>query len=157
MDDFFRWLEATDLSVWTRESTSVFAFPAILSVHAIGMALAAGISGVLALRVLGVARDVPVGSLRSFVPPLWAGFVMNAVSGVLLLVAYPTKALTNPVFFVKMACIGGRDVVVWCDDAPTVAHGRQPASLARHRDACGLGRCDLRGPAARLHTPSCSR
>lgn len=110
MDDFFRWLEATDVSVWTRESTSVFAFPAILSVHAIGMALAAGISGVLALRVLGVARDVPVGSFNSFVPALWAGFAMNTVSGMLLLVAYPTKALTNPVFFVKLACIA---VAMW--------------------------------------------
>ena len=37
---------------------------------------------------------------------MWAGFWLNAVSGVLLLIAYPTKALTNPVFYVKLACIG---------------------------------------------------
>jgi hypothetical protein len=37
---------------------------------------------------------------------MWAGFWVNAVSGVLLLIAYPTKALTNPLFFVKLALIG---------------------------------------------------
>ena len=31
---------------------------------------------------------------------------MNAVSGVLLLIAYPTKALTNPVFYLKLTFIG---------------------------------------------------
>lgn len=104
-DALFRWLEATPLSVWTRESTSVFAFPAILAAHAIGMGLAAGISGAIASRVLGIAAGVPLASLRSFVPVLWFGFALNFISGVLLLVAYPTKALTNPVFYVKLLCI----------------------------------------------------
>jgi hypothetical protein len=41
MDSVFRWVESSALSVWTRESTSLIAYPAILSAHAIGMALAA--------------------------------------------------------------------------------------------------------------------
>ena len=105
MNEFFRWLEATPLSIWTRESTSVLAFPAILSAHAIGMGLAAGVSGVIALRLIGAAQTIPAGPLRSFGPVLWFGFWVNAGSGVLLLVAYPTKALTNPLFYVKLACI----------------------------------------------------
>ena len=36
---------------------------------------------------------------------LWGGFWLNAVSGVLLLVGYPTKALTNPVFYLKLLLI----------------------------------------------------
>jgi len=105
VDPFFLWLEATPLSVWVRESTSVMAFPAILSVHAIGMGLAAGINSALALRLLGVARGVPVRELQRFVPLMWFGFWMNAASGVLLLVGYPTKALTNPVFYLKLSFI----------------------------------------------------
>jgi hypothetical protein len=105
-DPFFRWLEGTSLSVWTRESTSVFAFPAILSAHAIGMALAAGISGAIALRLLGVARTVSAARMLAFAPLLWAGFGLNALSGLVLLVAYPTKALTNPVFYIKLCAIG---------------------------------------------------
>ena len=102
---FFSWLEATALSIWIRESTSVFAFPGILSAHAIGMGLAAGINAVFALHVLGAAPDVPTKELRRFVPIMWFGFWLNAVSGVLLLIAYPTKALTNPVFYLKLALI----------------------------------------------------
>lgn len=104
-DPFFRWLEGTTLSVWTRESTSVLAFPAILSAHAIGMALAAGISGAIAVRVLGAARTVPAARMQAFLPLLWAGFGLNMLSGLLLLAAYPTKALTNPVFYIKLLSI----------------------------------------------------
>jgi len=37
---------------------------------------------------------------------MWLGFAINATSGVLLLTAYPTIALTNPVFYVKLVLIG---------------------------------------------------
>ena len=50
-------------------------------------------------------RSVPLGELRRFLPILWAGFWLNAVSGVLLLIGYPTKALTNPVFYLKLTLI----------------------------------------------------
>jgi hypothetical protein len=36
---------------------------------------------------------------------MWVGFWVNATSGVILLIAYPTKALTNPLFYVKLALI----------------------------------------------------
>jgi hypothetical protein len=105
VDAFFLWLESTPLSVWVRESTSVMAFPAILSAHAIGMGLAAGVNSAIALRLLGVARGVPVRELQRFVPLMWFGFWLNAASGALLLIGYPTKALTNPVFYLKMSFI----------------------------------------------------
>ena len=105
MDFLFHWMESTPLSVWTRESTSVLAFPAILSAHAIGMALAAGINAAIALHLLGVGSGIPTPEMRRLVGVMWVGFWMNAVSGLLLLVAYPTKALTNPVFYVKLSLI----------------------------------------------------
>jgi hypothetical protein len=88
-----------------RESPSVFAFPLMLSLHAIGMALAAGINGALALRLLGAARAIHVPDLQRFFPVMWLGFWMNALSGIALLIAYPTKGLTNPVFYMKLALI----------------------------------------------------
>jgi hypothetical protein len=105
MDALFRWIESTPLSVLTRESTSVFGYPAILSAHAIGMALAAGISVTVALHLLGFAPGIPTRELKRYVGILWGGFWLNAVSGVILLIAYPTKALTNPVFYLKIALI----------------------------------------------------
>jgi len=84
----------------------MLAFPGILTLHAIGMGFAVGINAALDLRILGVAPNVPLGELRRFMPILWAGFWLNAVSGVLLLIGYPTKALTNPVFYLKLTLIG---------------------------------------------------
>jgi hypothetical protein len=43
--------------------------------------------------------------LKRYYPWLWFGFWLNAASGVVLLVGYPTKALTNPVFYGKLACV----------------------------------------------------
>src|SRR5262245_25129555 len=105
VDALFRWIESSALSVWTRESTSVLAYPAILSAHAIGMALAAGVNAAIALRLLGVAPGVPTAEMRRYAGVAWFGFALNAVSGVMLLIAYPTKALTNPMFYVKMSLI----------------------------------------------------
>ena len=105
MDAFLIWLEATGLSTWVRDSPSVFAFPAILSLHTVGMGLVAGLNAAIALRVLGVAPQVPFTEMRRFFPVMWFGFWLNAASGVLLLIAYPTKALTNPVFYLKLLLI----------------------------------------------------
>jgi hypothetical protein len=106
IDPFLAWVESTWLSQWVVGSPSMFAFPGILTLHAIGMGFAVGISAALDLRILGVAPGVPLGELRRFMPILWAGFWLNAVSGALLLIGYPTKALTNPVFYLKLTLIG---------------------------------------------------
>ena len=105
MNAFFLWLEATALSTWVRESTSVFAFPAILSAHAIGMGLAAGVNAAIAIRLLGFAPRVPPRELLRFALVMWIGVWLNTASGLLLLIGYPTKALTNPVFYLKLSLI----------------------------------------------------
>lgn len=105
MDPFFIWLETSALSVWVRESPSVFAFPIILACHTVGMGFLAGMNAAIALRILGFAPGVPLAAARRVFPVLWAGFWLNAVSGVVLLIGYPTKALTNPVFYFKLLCV----------------------------------------------------
>jgi hypothetical protein len=104
-DPFYRWLESTAFSVWMRESPSVFAFPVILAVHTIGLGLLAGINVAADLRTLGVAARIPFLEFRQFWPFLWLGLWLNVTSGLALLAAYPTKALTNPVFYLKLALI----------------------------------------------------
>ena len=37
---------------------------------------------------------------------MWIGFSINAVTGVFLVIAYPTKSLTNWDFYIKLAVIG---------------------------------------------------
>ncbi len=112
MNAFLIWLESTPLHNWIVESPSLFAFPGILALHAIGMGFAAGLSAAIDLRILGVAPRVPLHEMRRLLPILWAGFWLNAASGVLLLIGYPTKALTNPVFFLKLTLIAIAMVLV---------------------------------------------
>jgi hypothetical protein len=104
-DALFAWLEATAVSVWLVESTSVFAFPLVLALHTVGLGLLVGLNAALDFRILGGAAHIPVAEFRRFLPVMWAGFWLNAVSGVLLLIAYPAKALTNPVFYLKLLLI----------------------------------------------------
>jgi hypothetical protein len=105
LDPFLGWLEMTALSQWVVGSPSLLAFPGILCVHAVGMALAVGVSFAFDLRILGVTSRMPLAEMRKFLPVFWVGFWLNAASGVLLLVGYPTKALTNPVFYLKLGLI----------------------------------------------------
>jgi len=102
----FKTIEESGLSSWIRDSPSVFAYWFILSFHAIGMALLVGASVIIDLRILGVARDLPLSPLKGLYGIIWTGFWIQVVSGALLLIAYPTKALTNPDFYIKLTLIG---------------------------------------------------
>ena len=104
-DPFFAWLESTALNKWLVESPSLFAFPGILAAHTVGLALLAGLNGALDLRLLGIAPRIPPASFTRFLPVMWTGLWLNVVTGLLLLIAYPTKALTNPVFYLKLTLI----------------------------------------------------
>jgi hypothetical protein len=102
----FKAIEETGLSIWIRESSSVFSFWFILSMHAIGMGLLVGASVLIGLRILGFAPDLPLAPLKRFYRFIWVGFWIQVVSGILLLIGYPTKSLTNPLFYVKLTLIG---------------------------------------------------
>jgi hypothetical protein len=108
----FNTIEESGLSVWIRDSPSIFAFWFILSFHAVGMGLLVGASAIIDLRILGVARDLPLAPLKKLYTIIWAGFWIQIVSGMLLLIAYPTKSLMNPDFYVKMVLIALSVVVM---------------------------------------------
>ena len=99
-------IEESGLSTWLRESESPFAFYFVLLFHTFGLALLVGANAVIDLRLLGIGRDIPLAPLKRLFGIMWSGFAINAVSGLLLLIAYPTKALTNPVFYTKLTLIG---------------------------------------------------
>ena len=108
------WIEATALSVWVRESPSLWAFPFVLILHTVGMAFLAGTNVGMDLRVIGFAPKVPLSLFEKFFLVMKISFVVNAVSGVLLLIAYPAKALTNPLFYIKLLLIAvGLIQAVW--------------------------------------------
>jgi hypothetical protein len=104
---FFQTIEESGVSNWVRDNP----FWAILSVHALGMALLVGASSVADLRVLGLARDLPLAPLKRLYGVVWAGFWIQLVSGTFLLIGYPTKSFTNWDFYIKLALIAVAMVV----------------------------------------------
>ncbi len=110
MDPVFAWIEATAFSTWLRESPSIWVFPFVLILHTVGLAFLVGANIAIDVRVLGFARGVPLRPLARYHRVMWAGFWSNAVSGVLLLTAYPTHSLSNPLFYVKLLLIA---VALW--------------------------------------------
>ena len=101
LPQFIETIEQSGLSNWVRGDTFWF----ILSVHAVGMALLVGGSAIIDLRILGVARDLPIAPLKRLYGLIWTGFWIQVLSGVLLLIGYPTKSLTNIDFYVKLGLI----------------------------------------------------
>jgi hypothetical protein len=108
--EFLVWVEQLPFSTWIRESGSLYGYSLILTLHTIGLALLMGISFALDLRLLGFASETPVAPYERFFPFLWFGFWLNALSGVVLLMADATTKLISPVFYVKMALIA---LAVW--------------------------------------------
>ena len=102
---FTAWVESTALSTWLRQSTSVWAFPFVLSLHTFGMAILAGLNSALALRVLGIARRVPMEPLEKLFPIMWGGFSLSAASGVLLFIAAATLKAPQVLFWIKLALV----------------------------------------------------
>ena len=105
MDPFFLWIEGWPFGILLRESPSIWGFPFVLVLHTVGLAFMVGVNVAIDVRALGGVPGVPLISLRRYYRWMWAGFWVNAVSGVLLLIAYPIKAMTNPIFYLKLALI----------------------------------------------------
>jgi len=98
-------LEATSISAWLRESPSLLAFPLVLAMHTIGLGLIVGATVIVDLRILGGASRIPLKSLERFFSIMWIGFVLNAVSGLLLFAKEATTVGVSAVFWVKMSLI----------------------------------------------------
>lgn len=103
--EVFNSIEQSGFSTWLRESNSFFGFYFVLLFHTFGLSLLVGGSALIDLRILGVASELPLKSFEWLFRVVWVGFAINATTGVLLLTAYPTKALTNAVFYVKLSLI----------------------------------------------------
>ena len=63
MEDFLFSLEDSALGMYV--SSSIWGYPIVLSLHALGMAALVGVSLMLAFRALGFAKVIPVTSLAS--------------------------------------------------------------------------------------------
>lgn len=105
-------IENSGFSTWLRESPSIWAYPAILTLHTLGLGVLVGGNAVLDFRLLGWSRGIPLASLERLYPPMWIGFWINAISGVALFAGDATTKGTTWVFMTKLAVIAAGVVVL---------------------------------------------
>jgi hypothetical protein len=105
MMQFLASLENSGFGAWVRESSSLWAYPTILFMHTVGLGFLVGLNVAIDLRILGVARKLPLEPFERFYRVMWLAFWINTLSGTALLIADATTKLTNRVFYIKMACI----------------------------------------------------
>ena len=105
MTDFLSAVENLPLSAWLRESNSIWAYPTILTLHTIGLALLVGASAALDLRVLGWGQSLALADLRPLFRWMWVGFWVNAMSGVVLLMADASTKAAAPMFLIKLGLV----------------------------------------------------
>jgi hypothetical protein len=101
LNDMIVWMNGLSLGVAVRRS--LWAIPALATVHilAIGMVLSSVI--MIDLRVWGVSRSQTlVQSAKRFTPWLWVGMVLLVVSGLGLTISQARRTLLDPSFHIKM-------------------------------------------------------
>jgi hypothetical protein len=112
MTDLLTAIENSGVSVWLRESNSIWAYPTVLTLHTIGLALLVGANAALDLRVLGVARSIAIADLQPMMRWMWIGFWVNALSGAVLLAADATTKVAAPMFVIKLGLVVAGVVVL---------------------------------------------
>ena len=93
--------------------TSSSFLPVWESLHFIGMSLLIGIVGIVDLRLLGMAKRLPLAPLQKLMPWAVLGFLLSLISGSVFIAANAAQYLGPPIslsflakmFFVLLACL----------------------------------------------------
>jgi hypothetical protein len=97
------WLEGTAIANAIR--TSIWMYPAFESAHYVGIALLVGGIMVIDLRLLGFAQRLPIAPVMGLLPWVFAGFLINLVTGTLMFIYGATSYGTSWLFWYKMGLI----------------------------------------------------
>jgi len=126
---FSSWLHSTRLS-WAVAGGVPWIWPLCETLHFMGLALLVGIVGVFDLRILGMAKGLPVGPIQRLMPFAILGFTINLITGFLFFAGDPFQYIHNIAFAFKLLFIAlaGVNVIVF-----------YVTGLYRHVDGIGPG------------------
>src|SRR5512147_2610453 len=141
MEDFLLRLQESSFGVWVSSAPTIFAYPTILMLHTVGLAMVVGPAWVLDVRLLGYGARLPVETLRGVFRVMWIGFFINASTGIALFISEADDKGLKWIFWVKLASIALAlfvttrlrrqvfDVAPAADVAPPKARSLAKASL----------------------------
>lgn len=110
MDTLF-WLE--DSFIGTTVSSTLWGYPIVLSLHAIGMAMMVGVALMLTIRVLGFAPMIPVTSMAPYWRVAVGGLVLNLLSGTALFFGGASELFFNWAFRIKLLLVVTGLLLTW--------------------------------------------
>ncbi len=96
-------LETSGLATWVAES--LYAYPIVLGLHAIGLAIVVGLLIYVDLRLLNFLGDIPLSALLGPMKLAWFGFAVNALSGFALFASQATYIIYSPPFLIKIGLV----------------------------------------------------
>ena len=115
---------------------SKWGWPLCETLHFLGLSMLVGTIGLFDLRVLGLAKRIPITPLHRLAPWGIAGYALNVVTGLMFLTTYPYQYVYNSAWLIKMLLMGfaGANAIIFNlfifrkvdllgpgDDAPLVA------------------------------------
>lgn len=103
MNETLIWIESCWIGVMVRDIAWVF--PALETLHFMGLCVLFGSLMVVDLRLLGIARFMPMGPAMSFIPIAIGAFCVNVVTGIGFFCADPFTYYPNLAFRIKMFLI----------------------------------------------------
>jgi len=119
-------------------------WPIVESVHFIGLTLLFGTIAAWDLRLVGMAKRVPIAAFHRLVPLAVLGFAINAASGSMFLLTEPNQYIYNPAFHFKLLfmVLAGLNVLVFYSTMfrrlVTLPPGASPPFAARIVGAASL-------------------
>jgi hypothetical protein len=96
-------LETSGLAIWVAES--LYGYPIVLGLHAIGLAIVVGLLIFVDLRLLNFLGDIRLSALLGPMKLAWFGFAVNALSGFALFSSQATYIIYSPPFLIKIGLV----------------------------------------------------
>ena len=96
-------LETTSVAIWVGES--LWAYPALLACHIVGLAIVVGLLSMRDLKLLGFFHGVDLRVFSDLIPVVIAAFCLNALSGFLLFSSQASYLASSAPFLAKLVCI----------------------------------------------------
>jgi hypothetical protein len=128
------WLE--DSILGTTVSSTLWGYPIVLSLHAIGMATMVGVALMLTIRVLGFAAAIPVTAMAPYWRVAVGGFVLNLLSGTALFFGGASELFFNWAFRTKIVLVIVGLALTW--RLVRICIARSDEVSANHRKLAGL-------------------
>src|SRR5262245_739419 len=105
MQEFLQRLQDSDFGSWVSAAPTLWAYPTILMLHTVGLAMIVGPNAVLDLRLLGTGRRIPIAALRPVFGIMWIGLAINGSTGIALFTSEAAEKGMAWIFYLKLLLI----------------------------------------------------